>query len=119
MCKMEVRKFKFFSERTDEEKEKILKDAKAAGVAGSITGLSALGLHKLGTKSVKAVESGKASETAKEIAKYVKAHPKEVASLKAGGLTLALTGAGLAGTAAYMHHKHKKKKAAENDSNKK
>ena len=99
-------------ELTDEEKERILHDANATGLASLITGGTMLGMAALGKNAHRFN-----NKAAKTLAEKVAKNPKIVGTLNVGGAGLGVAGAGLLGTSAYLSHKKKKEKE-KNDSTK-
>ena len=108
-------------ELSEEEKAQILHEAKATGLASLMTGGTIYGLGKLGENAKKLTNTKLKwiNNASKKVAERCAENPKTVGTLKAGGLGLAATGAGLLGTAAYISHKNKKKKEKQDDSSKK
>lgn len=85
---------------TREEKIKLSKRGKDAGIIAAGTGASAYALGKIAERGAKRAH---ASERLKAVVE--KGGHK---ALKAGGIALGATGLALTGVSAYKHHKYKK-----------
>lgn len=99
-------------EISEEERKKILQDAKAAGLASMITGA---GLYAASTKKALKLGAKAAKDLKWDPKKYLEYATKSAKTARTAGLGLGITGAGLLGTSAYISYKDKKKKEKENN----